>query len=135
MFGNLRDKFIALVTSRLFMLAVVLVALFSLLVHRLFVLQIVDGESYLNNFTLRIKREKTIKSTRGSIYDRNGVVLASDKLAYSVTIQDNYDSTSTKNMELNDEMMAKAAGVVVTLEAYAVMLAVVLACWPLAART
>ena len=102
MFGNLRDKFIALVTSRLFMLAVVIFALFSLLTHRLFVLQIVNGESYLNNFTLRIKREKTIKSTRGSIYDRNGVVLAADKLAYSVTIQDNYDSTSTKNMELND---------------------------------
>ncbi len=84
------------------MLTVVLAGLFFLLAHRLFVLQIVDGESYFNNFNLRIKREKTIKSTRGSIYDRNGVVLASDKLAYSVTIQDNYDSTSTKNKELND---------------------------------
>ncbi len=84
------------------MLTVVLAGLFFLLAHRLFVLQIVDGESYFNNFNLRIKREKTIKSTRGSIYDRNGVVLASDKLAYSVTIQDNYDSTATKNMELNN---------------------------------
>ncbi len=79
-----------------------MVVLFSLLTHRLFVLQIVKGESFLDNFTLRIKREKTIPSTRGSIYDRNGVVLASDKLAYAVTIEDNYDSGSTKNMKMND---------------------------------
>ena len=64
-------------------------------------LQIVMGESYRDNFTLRIEREKTIKSTRGTIYDRNGKVLASDTLSYSVTIVDNYDSGERKNMYMN----------------------------------
>ncbi len=102
MFEQLRDKIIGLLTSRLFFLLVLIFALFSVLTARLFKLQIVEGASYLDNFTLKIEREKTIKSTRGSIYDRNGVVLASDKLAYSVTIEDNYDSGSGKNKAINE---------------------------------
>ncbi|MCR4909403.1 MAG: penicillin-binding protein [Lachnospiraceae bacterium] len=102
MISHLRDKIVSIITSRLFFLVVVMVVLFSLLVHRLFVLQIVRGESFLENFTLKIKREKSIPSTRGSIYDRNGVVLACDKLAYAVTMEDNYDAGSTKNMKMND---------------------------------
>ncbi len=102
MFGEIRDKLIGIITSRLFLLGTVLFILFSVLVYRLFTLQIIKGESYQDNFTLRIEREKTIKSTRGSIYDRNGNVLASDQLAYSVTIEDNYDSDGTRNMKLND---------------------------------
>ncbi|SKB71865.1 penicillin-binding protein 2 [Lachnospiraceae bacterium] len=102
MFGEIRDKLIGFITSRLFILGVVLIALFSVLVYRLFNLQIIKGESYQDNFTLRIEREKTIKSTRGTIYDRNGNILASDKLAYSVTIEDNYDSDGTRNMKLNN---------------------------------
>lgn len=101
MFEQLRDKFIGIVTSRLFLLSVIIFALFSVLTVRLFNLQIIMGESFLDNFTLKIEREKTIKSTRGSIYDRNGIPLATDKLAYSVTIEDNYDSGSKKNMEIN----------------------------------
>ena len=111
MFEQLRDKIIGLLTSRLFFLLVLIFALFSVLTARLFKLQIVEGASYLDNFTLKIEREKTIKSTRGSIYDRNGVVLASDKLAYSVTIEDNYDSGSGKNKAIN-ETITKLAGII-----------------------
>ncbi|MCR4891958.1 MAG: penicillin-binding protein [Lachnospiraceae bacterium] len=102
MLQEFRDKIISFLKSRLFVLGVILFILFCILTHRLFVLQIIKGESYLDNFTLKIEREKTIKSTRGTIFDRNGRVLAEDKLAYSVTIEDNYDSGSRKNMELND---------------------------------
>nr|MCR5627874.1 penicillin-binding protein [Lachnospiraceae bacterium] len=102
MLGNIRDKLVLIVTSRLFYVAVVLVILFSILVQRLFVLQIIRGESYNENFTLRIKREKILSGTRGTIFDRNGVILAEDKLAYSVTIEDNYDSNDTKNKDMND---------------------------------
>ena len=59
------------------------------LIYRLFMLQIVNGETYLNNFQLRIKREVSIDGTRGNIYDRNGNILAYNELAYAVTIRDN----------------------------------------------
>ena len=102
---NIRDKFIGLITSRLFIMGVILIFLMILLVRRLFVLQIVNGKSYQENFTLKIERERNIQATRGAIYDRNGVKLAWDKLAYSVTIEDNYDSTSTRDMEINSTIV------------------------------
>jgi len=76
------------------------------LVQRLFQLQIVKGESYLTDFTMKIKKERTIKSTRGEIYDRNGYPLAYNKLAYSVTFEDNgsYSRQRDKNLALNSSM-------------------------------
>jgi penicillin-binding protein 2 len=71
------------------------------LIYRLFDLQIVNGQSYMDNFQLMIQKEKTIQGTRGNIYDRNGNILAYNELAYSVTIEDVYESGSTKNEELN----------------------------------
>ncbi len=71
------------------------------LLYRIFDLQIVNGESYLNNFKLKIKKERSIASTRGKIYDRDGEVLAYNELAYSVTIEDVYKSGSEKNSNLN----------------------------------
>lgn len=59
------------------------------LIYRLFMLQIVNGETYLNNFQLRIRRDVSIDGTRGNIYDRNGNILAYNELAYAVTIRDN----------------------------------------------
>ena len=99
--SDIRDKLISIVSSRLFLLLLVITALFASLTVRLFVLQIVKGEDYRDNFTLKIEREKSIKSTRGTIYDRNGNTLAQDTLAYSVTLIDNYDSGEKKNMQIN----------------------------------
>ena len=90
------------VVLRLILLIVVFIILFIILVKRLFVFQIIDGEKYLNDFTLTIKKETTLKSTRGNIYDRNGQLIAYNELAYSVTIEDNYESGSSKNQKLND---------------------------------
>ena len=81
---------------------VVAIVMFSLLVQRLFVLQIVKGESYKDNYTLLIERSRDVEATRGNIYDKNGVLLAYNELAYSVTIVDegNYRS-SEQNQTLN----------------------------------
>lgn len=72
-----------------------------ILIYRLFDLQIVNGETYLNDFRLMIEKEKTIDGTRGNIYDRNGNLLAYNELAYSVMIEDVYESDSSKNEHLN----------------------------------
>lgn len=89
------------------------VLLFSILVGRLFHLQIVKGQSYLEDYTLQIQKTRTIQGTRGNIYDRNGKLLAYNELAYSVTIEDNgeYQTISQKNKELN-KMITKIIDIV-----------------------
>ena len=101
MFRDIKNSIINLVTSRLFVLIILFTVMSGVLVSRLFLLQIVEGESYLNNFKLKIRKERTISSTRGNIYDRNGELLAYNELAYSVTIEDVYESGEGKNAALN----------------------------------
>ena len=76
------------ITSRIFALAVIFICMFAGLVVRLFNLQIVQGEEYMRKYESKILRTAYTTGTRGNIYDRNGVVLARNELAYSVTIQD-----------------------------------------------
>ncbi len=101
MFSNFREWLIRFVTSRFFILTLLVIGLGTILIYRLFELQIVEGESYMNNFKLKIRKERSLASTRGNIYDSNGELLAYNELAYSVTIEDVYESGSTKNEELN----------------------------------
>ncbi|NLL76730.1 MAG: penicillin-binding protein [Clostridiales bacterium] len=72
------------------------------MIYRVFDLQIVNGESYLNDFRLKTTKTKTLPSTRGNIYDRNGNYLAYNDLAYNVTIEDVYESGRSKNAKLNE---------------------------------
>ena len=83
--------------SKLLILALIILFLGSILIYRIFNLQIVNGAEALEDFTLKIQKERSISSTRGNIYDRNGKVLAHNKLAYNVTIEDVYESGSGKN--------------------------------------
>ena len=92
--------------SKLIILAVSFIVISCILVFRLFNLQIVNGAQYLEDFTLKIQKEKSISSTRGNIYDREGKVLAHNELAYNVTIEDVYESGSKKNEELNKTLLA-----------------------------
>ncbi|MCD8038134.1 MAG: penicillin-binding protein [Lachnospiraceae bacterium] len=102
MFRNLREWLINFLTSRLLLLFIIFIGMAVLLVYRLFNLQIVNGEEYLDNFRLMIQKEKVIQGTRGNIYDRNGNLLAYNELAYSVTIEDVYETTTAGREELND---------------------------------
>ncbi len=92
-----------IVSSRLFILIVVFCILSSILIQRLFTLQIVNGQDYLDNYRLTIKKTKEIQGTRGNIYDRNGKVLATNRLSYKVQIEDNgsYEDVEQKNEILN----------------------------------
>ena len=73
------------------------------LVRRLFDLQIIQGEDFISKFQARTTKERVLKSTRGNILDRNGDILASNVLSYSLTLEDNgtYTSTREKNLTLN----------------------------------
>ncbi len=104
MFKRLKESLFNMVTSRLLLLFVVFTGMAVILIYRLFNLQIVNGESYLNNFQLKIQKEKIIEGTRGNIYDRNGNLLAYNELAYSVTIEDVYESGSRKHEPLNNTL-------------------------------
>ena len=102
LFDRFKDGFINIITSRITVLVIFFLALGTILVYTVFNLQIVHGEEYLNNFQLTIRKERSIASTRGNIYDRNGNLLAYNELAYSVTLEDVYESGKGKNAALND---------------------------------
>lgn len=85
---NFLEDFFNLIKSRMFILGALFSILFLVLVFRLYKLQIVNGEDYLNTFTYRIKKTVELASPRGTIYDCNGVALAYDKVCYTVTIED-----------------------------------------------
>lgn len=106
MFDNIKEGFRLFFKSRLTVAGVVITMLFGVLLWRVFYLQIVNGQEYQDNYTLKIIKERTLNSTRGNIYDRNGNLLAYNELAYSITIEDNgtYSTTDKKNEALNAEI-------------------------------
>lgn len=106
MLNNIKEYVLTVIKSRLFIMSVIFVLMFFVLIQKLFTLQIVEGEQYVNNFNLKIKKEREIQGTRGLIYDRNGKVLAYNELAYSVQIEDNgsYETKSEKNAALNEQL-------------------------------
>lgn len=91
------------VTSRVIPFVLVMVTLFGVLIQRLFVLQIVNGEYYKNSYNLKAEKTVTIEGYRGNIYDCEGRLLAYSELAYSVVIEDcgYYESTKVKHEVLN----------------------------------
>lgn len=114
---NLLDRIkagiIEIVKSRAFVVMIVFCILSAILVQRVFYLQIVKGQDYLDDYKLQIQKTKEVQGTRGRILDRNGVVLADNKLAYAVTIEDNgdYDTTAEKN-EIINETITKVIDIV-----------------------
>jgi len=98
---QISDNFINSILGRTLIFFIFIVVVAAVLITRIFFLQIVNGEEALNDFTLKIRKERTIASTRGKIYDRNGKLLAYNELAYNVTIEDVYESGATKNKDLN----------------------------------
>ena len=103
---KIRKFFRRLGENRTLLLGVVFLAMFAVLIGRLFILQVVHGEEYADNFELQITKTRTLESTRGNIYDRNGKLIAGNKVSYSVTIEDNgtYNTTKERILSLNAEL-------------------------------
>lgn len=71
---------------RLLVIGLVLMALFVVLVSRLFWIQGVKAEEYTKQAEKIWQREKVLKPRRGDIWDRNGSVLAQDAQAYTIAV-------------------------------------------------
>lgn len=101
MFEDFKENLINTITSRTFVLTIAMILIAVVIIERIFDLQIVHGEEYLDSFETKIMKERTISGSRGCIYDRNGNLLAYNELAHSVTIEDVYENSKMKNYNLN----------------------------------
>lgn len=104
MLKSLLRELFSIIRSRLFIVGVFFVLLFAILFHKLFQLQVVEGSDYLEKFTYRIQKETETKAPRGTIYDNKGTVLAYDRLAYSISIEDStlLSDNATKNAMIEE---------------------------------
>lgn len=87
--------------NRILVIKFVLILVGALLILRLADLQIVNGEEYREQSEQKMLRETVIEAPRGEIYDRNGVVLATNKLAYDVVIY----KVGLEDAELNKTLL------------------------------
>jgi len=106
MFNGLRDRhdlrdLAEKLNLRLLLLMMLICAAGAGLLGRIYYLQIIHGQSYLDNFQLRIRREIDIPATRGNIYDRNGEVLAYNEQVSSVTIRDLGENSTEHQDDIN----------------------------------
>ena len=95
-----------LFSNRMAILVMLFAAMSLVLSARLVKLQLIDGQKYAENFSIKTTKTKTLKSSRGNIYDARGKLLAYNQLSNSVTIADNgtYETVRQKNLSLNAEI-------------------------------
>lgn len=84
--------------SRLFIFRIIMAAMLAAIAWKLFDLQIVKGDKYLEAATERLTTNVTEKAPRGEIYDRYGEPLVTNKVGYSVVVQ----QAGQTNAELNN---------------------------------
>ena len=97
------EYILSLFKSRIFPLILVFAILVGVLINRLFGLQIINGDSYVKDLSSSIQKDMSVAATRGRIFDKNGVLLAYNDLAYAVRISDSgkYNNNAEKNEKLN----------------------------------
>ena len=93
--------------NRILMLKILVIFIGIVFAFRLIDLQIINGASYREQSEKKMLRETTIEAPRGEIYDRNGVVLATSKLAYDVEIfkvgDENLNNTLLKLLNILEQ--------------------------------
>ncbi len=107
MFKELLDYLLyrlkSIVSSRLFPVAAVFLLLFGLLFRQMYKLQIVEGEEAEKSLQTTTVRSVSTSPTRGNIYDRNGELLAYNKLVQNITVID--DGTYPSGYERNHMLL------------------------------
>lgn len=95
------QKFIKIITDRLFILSACFLCMFFVLGGHLFKLQIIEGEYHQSKVNTNILRELPISAPRGTIYDRYGRPLAVNKLAMSIKLDPSIDVDNRDEVLLN----------------------------------
>lgn len=79
-------KFMDIINDRYLIMYFCVIVISILFIITLFNLQIIKGEEYREQSEKRMLRTKTVTAPRGEIYDRNGVILATNKLSYDIRL-------------------------------------------------
>lgn len=89
------------IKSRVFIAFLVMTLLSSLLLYRVFELQIVNADKYVAKYTQKTEKTRYSNATRGNIYDADGNLLAYNVSVYSVVMEDILDSGAMKSEQMN----------------------------------
>ena len=97
------DYILSLLRARIAPMILIFVLMLSTIIVRLFSLQIVNGESYLSVLNESVKKTMSVPAARGRIFDKNGILLAYNDMAFAVKISDSgvYKDNETKNAAVN----------------------------------
>ena len=79
-------KFMDIINDRYLIMYFCVIVISIVFIITLFNLQIIKGEEYREQSEKRMLRTKTVTAPRGEIYDRNGVILATNKLSYDIRL-------------------------------------------------
>ena len=81
--NNFYNSFKKFITNRLTIVSIITIFLFSVLVIKLFTLQILNGDFYNKKVKTTTVQDIIIPAPRGSIYDRYGRPLATNKSSFT----------------------------------------------------
>lgn len=84
---------------RIFILKIIFCSLMAVIVVRQFHLQILQEESYSTNTDKKTVKVVIKNAARGNIYDCNGKILATNRIAYNITMTDNSIDSYKTNRE------------------------------------
>ncbi|MGN1276914.1 MAG: penicillin-binding transpeptidase domain-containing protein, partial [Floccifex sp.] len=87
------------ITSRIIVLALVIFISFTAIIGRLFTIQIIQHDSYVEKKDDYTSIRQYVSAPRGQIYDRNGNVLAKTVVSHNITY------TSPQNMSIDDYLL------------------------------
>lgn len=98
MFDDMLEKIKQIFASRLIPIFIILVVLFTLLVNKLFEIQIIEGQKNKEvTSSLQDTRLVSTGATRGLIRAADGEILAGNELVYTVELYDVLSSNEEKN--------------------------------------
>lgn len=86
MFKKIYEKVMEFLNNRELILSVIILIISGIFIFQLFNLQILEGATYREQAEKRMVRTEKVSASRGEIYDRNGIVLATNKLSYNIEL-------------------------------------------------
>ena len=94
------------ITSRLVVLQVAVVVVFAVLAISFWVLQIVQGQKYVEMAENNHQRTLALRAPRGVLFDRNGKVLVDNRHSFTISIVREH----TKDLEHTIQKLSEVAG-------------------------